>query len=77
MLRDLLLRKVIIIVNKYPSTKVKIIPITMCNFWLIMHVDKSIEPLEGIRGNDNDSSQQKRTSLTNSIHSTAIAIKKI
>jgi len=47
--------------------------ITICNFWFIKHVDKSIEPLPGIRGNGCDSSQHQRTSRTNSIQNEAIA----
>lgn len=46
---------------------------TICSFWLIKQVDKSIEPLAGILGNGCDSSQHHRTSRTNSIQSTAIA----
>ena len=47
--------------------------ITICSFWLIKQVDRSIEPLAGILGNGCDSSQHHRTSRTNSIQSTAIA----
>lgn len=47
--------------------------ITICNFWFIKHVDKSIEPLPGIRGNGCDSSQHQRTSRTNSIQNEAMA----
>lgn len=47
--------------------------ITMCSFWFIKQVDRSIAPLVGIRGTGCDSSQHQRTSRTNSIQSTAIA----
>lgn len=46
---------------------------TRCNFWLIKHVDKSIEPSIGIFGNGCVSSQHHRTSRTNSIHRKAMA----
>lgn len=47
--------------------------ITICSFWLIKQVDRSIEPLACILGRGCDSSQHQRTSRINSIQSTAIA----
>lgn len=46
---------------------------TMCSFWLIKQVDRSIGPWDGILGSTCDSSQNQRTSRTNSIQSTEIA----
>lgn len=50
--------------------------LTIWSFWLITQVDRSIEPMVGIRGNGCDSSQHHRTSRTNSIQITEIAEQK-